>query len=63
MKRYKIKKYIQVLSGKVVDTSLILPHTECYVVIDDKLYAEQIDGSEVYLGKIVHESDRLSDLE
>ena len=62
MKRYDVKRYIKVLSGKLVDTSLILPHTECYFIEDCKLFAEQIDGTNVYLGKVICESNNLSEL-
>ena len=60
--RYKLKHFIKVKSGKVVDTTLLLPHTECYFVKGDELYMESIDGSNLYLGKIVVETNDLGDL-
>lgn len=62
MIRYSLKRYIEVLNGKVVDTTLLLPHVECYYVEDEKLYVEHIDGTTFYLGKIMRESNELSDL-
>lgn len=62
MKNYNVKRYIKVLSGKIVDTSLLLPHVECYLTEDSKLYVESIDGIETYLGKIVSETNNLEDL-
>lgn len=60
--RYNLKHFIKVKSGKVVDTTLLLPHTECYFVKGDELYMESIDGNNLYLGKIVIETNDLSDL-
>lgn len=60
--RYNLKHFIKVKSGKVVDTTLLLPHTECYFVKGDELYMESIDGNNLYLGKIVIETNDLGDL-
>ena len=60
--RYNLKHFIKVKSGKVVDTTLLLPHTECYFVKGDELYMESIDGNNLYLGKIIIETNDLSDL-
>lgn len=60
--RYNLKHFIKVKSGKVVDTTLLLPHTECYFVKGDELYMESIDGNNLYLGKIVVETNDLGDL-
>lgn len=60
--RYNLKHFIKVKSGKVVDTTLLLPHTECYFVKGDELYMESLDGNNLYLGKIVVETNDLGDL-
>lgn len=60
--RYNLKHFIKVKSGKVVDTTLLLPHTECYFVKGEELYMESIDGNNLYLGKVVVETNDLSDL-
>ena len=60
--RYNLKRFIKVKSGKVVDTTLLLPHTECYFVKGDELYMESTEGSNLYLGKVVVETNNLSDL-
>lgn len=60
--RYNLKHFIKVKSGKVVDTTLLLPHTECYFVKGDELYMESIDGNNLYLGKIVIETNDIGDL-
>lgn len=57
-----MKRFIKVKNGKVVDTSLLLQHVECYDTdIDEdgvkRLFVEQIDGSRYYLGIVVSESD------
>ena len=57
-----LKRFIQVKNGKVIDTMLLLPHVECYFKENGKLYCEQIDGSNIYLGIIVKESDTLEGL-
>ena len=62
MIRYSLKRYIEVLNGKVIDTSLLLPHVECYFIEDDKLYVEHIDGSTFYLGKVIRETNDLAEL-
>lgn len=60
--RYNLKRFIKVKSGKVVDTTLLLPHTECYFVKGDELYMESTEGSYLYLGKVVVETNDLGDL-
>lgn len=60
--RYNLKHFIKVKSGKVVDTTLLLPHTECYFAKGDELYMESIDGNNLYLGKIVIETNDIGDL-
>ena len=63
LKNFNLKRFIKVKNSKVIDTSLLLPHVECYFENDGKLYVEQIDGSEIYLGHIVKQSNLLKDLE
>ena len=60
--RYDLKRFIKVKSGKVVDTTLLLPHTECYFVKGDELYMESTDGTSLYLGKVIVETNNLGDL-
>lgn len=66
-KRFSLKRYIQVKNSKIIDTTLILPHIECYFVLEEgcgkpnKLYAEMILGEDYYLGEIVKETDNLQD--
>lgn len=60
--RYNLKRFIKVKSGKIVDTTLLLPHTECYFIKGDELYMESTDGSNLYLGKVVVETNNLGDL-
>ncbi len=62
MQRFSLKRYVEVLNGKIVDTTLLLPHVECYYIEDEKLYVEHIDGSTCYLGKVIRETNNLSEL-
>lgn len=62
MIRYSLKRYVEVLNGKVIDTTLLLPHVECYFIEDEKLYVEHTDGSTFYLGKVMRETNDLSEL-
>lgn len=62
MRRYSLKRYVEVKNGKVIDTTLLLPHVECYFIEDEKLYVESIIGDETYLGHIVKESNDLKDM-
>ena len=62
MQRFHLKRYVEVLNGKIIDTTLLLPHVECYFIEDDKLFVEHIDGSTCYLGKVVKETDDLAEL-
>jgi len=57
-----MKRFVKVKNGKVIDTSLLLQHVECYEIDTDedgvsRLFVEQIDGSRYYLGTVVSESD------
>ena len=62
MQRFSLKRYVEVLNGKIVDTTLLLPHVECYYIEDDKLYVEHTDGTTFYLGKVIRETNELSEL-
>ena len=62
MIRYSLKRYVEVLNGKVIDTTLLLPHVECYFIEAEKLYVEHTDGSTFYLGKVMRETNDLSEL-
>lgn len=62
MQRFSLKRYVEVLNGKIVDTTLLLPHVECYFIEDDKLFVEHTDGSTCYLGKVIRETNDISDL-
>lgn len=61
--RYYLNRYIRVLNGKIIDTTLLLPHVECYFITDNKLYVEYIDGTYTYLGQVVVETNDLSKLD
>lgn len=56
-----MKRFIQVKNGKIIDTSLLIPHVECYLDDDGLLYVEYIDGNKTYLGKIIREEDHIED--
>ena len=62
MIRYSLKRYVEVLNGKVIDTTLLLPHVECYYIDDNKLFVEHTDGTNFYLGKVVRETNDLVEL-
>lgn len=54
-------KYI--LTDKyIVPTALRLPHIECYVIINNILYEETIDGRFLCIGPVERMSDNLDDL-
>lgn len=65
---YQHKRFIVVKNGKIFDTTFLYPHQECYLEkVDDEsgeitLYMEMIDGSEMYLGKVINEADTISGL-
>lgn len=46
-----------------VDTKKLIPHLECYIEKNGHLYAEQISGQLIDLGKILLESDSLAEVE
>ena len=58
------KRFVKVKSGKVIDTTLLLPHVECYQKDkENKLYVEYtMDGSTQYLGTIVAEANTIEEL-
>lgn len=67
MQRFTLKRYVKVLNGKVIDTTLLLPHVECYFIEEEvtgehKLFVEHTDGTEFYLGKVVLETNEISEL-
>ena len=48
-----MQKIIKLVTGELFDTSVLLPHTECYHIIDNKLYGENIyDGKLILIGEI-----------
>ena len=59
MQKFDVKRYYRLSNNKIVDTSVILPHTECYFEKGGSLFAEQLDGSEVNLGKIIESGDSI----
>lgn len=62
MKRYALARYILLDNDKVIDTTKIYPHTECYLECSGYLYVEFLDGTEHSLGKIIVESDSIEDI-
>ena len=60
-----VNRYIKVSDRgfeKVIDTKLMIPHVECYLIEDNKLYSESIDGIIYCLGEIVKQSDSIEDV-
>lgn len=60
-----IPKYIKIIdrgNTKVIDTSHLIPHLECYLIDDNKLYCENIDGTVYFLGDIIEMSDVISNM-
>lgn len=58
-------KYIKILdtSGeKLVDTSILIPHLECYLIKDNQLYFESTDGIEYFLGNVLDTYDTLEQI-
>lgn len=64
----EFKRFIKVKNGKIIDTSLLLPHVECYHVRFNadrgvnELFVEQIDGTEYYLGVVVDQANEHHEL-
>lgn len=46
----------------IVPTAVRLPHIECYIINDNILYEETIDGNLLYIGPVEDMSDDLNDL-
>ena len=57
-----MKRFVQVKNSKVIDTMLLIPHVECYLEENGRLYVEYILGDIVDLGKIVKQADSLEEL-
>ena len=60
-----IPKYVKIRDNginKVIDTSLLIPHLECYLIEENKLYCENIDGTVYLLGDIIETSDVISNM-
>lgn len=60
-----IPKYVKIKDRgveKVIDTSYLIPHMECYLIEESKLYCENIDGTVYFLGDIVETSDVISNM-
>ena len=46
-------KLITLTTGEIFDTTVLLPHVECYIIKENKLYAEYIyDGTLILIGEI-----------
>lgn len=58
-----MKRYVITDTSGVVDTKLLIPHLECYVEQFGRLYAEQISGYMIDLGRIIAETDSVEDLD
>lgn len=52
-----MSQYFILDTGKIIDTGVLLPHVECYLVMSGNLVIEYIDGYQSCLGKIVGEFD------
>ena len=48
-----MKRYIKTDKYKCIDTHKLVPHMECYIIKDNKLYVEQISGHIFDLGTII----------
>ena len=47
--------------NKLIDTSVLIPHLECYFIKDTCLFVEHTDGSYTNLGKIIKQFDDFPD--
>lgn len=54
-----MKRYVITDTSGVVDTKVLIPHLECYVEQFGRLYAEQISGYMIDLGRIIAATDSL----
>lgn len=58
-----MKQFIKTNWYTCVDTKEMIPHLECYVIKEDNhLYAEQINGQHIDLGKIIQMSNKKEDI-
>lgn len=60
-----IPKYVKIKDRsieKVIDTSYLIPHMECYLIEENKLYCENIDGTVYFLGDIIETGDVISNM-
>ena len=58
-----MKRYVITDASGVVDTSILIPHLECYVEQFGRLYAEQISGYMIDLGRIIAETESIENLD
>lgn len=59
-----MKQFIKTTKYICVDTKQLIPHLECYIIKENNhLYAEQITGQHIDLGKIIKMSDIKEDIE
>lgn len=58
-----MKRYVRTTDYVFIDTHLLIPHLECYLKKDDHLFAEQINGQLIDLGKILFETDVPTEVE
>ena len=58
-----MKRYVKTTEFVCIDTKQLIPHLECYLKKNDRLLAEQIDGRMIDLGRILLESDSLTEVE
>lgn len=58
-----MKQFIKTTEYKFIDTKQMIPHLECYLIKEDNhLYAEQISGHHIDMGKIIKMSDTKEDI-
>ena len=58
-----MKRYVRTTDCLLIDTHQLIPHLECYLKKEDHLYAEQINGQLIDLGRIIQESDSRTEVE
>lgn len=52
MKIFDLPKMVSLKSGEEFNTDVLMPHVECYFIEDNKLYAESIDGYDIFIGEM-----------
>lgn len=61
-----ISKYIKIKDKydcvKVIDTTILIPHMECYLVENNNLFSESIDGIVSFLGTIISEGNTVTNM-